>query len=386
MSLDAAVGLLARLVAFDTISSRPNRPLIDFVAGCLRQSGVEARLVESPDGSKASLYATIGPPVAGGVVLSGHTDVVPVAGQAWRTDPFTLVAREGRLYGRGSADMKGFIAAVLAALPGFCRRRLRVPIHLAFSYDEEVGCLAAPELIKRLLAAVPRPALAIVGEPSEMKPANRHRGIALFETVVTGHAGHASSPEAGVNAISFAALCIAFLDGLNARFRKLSTADAEPGADAASVNVGTIAGGAAVNVIAGECRFGWECRPSPDMDTAEAVRALDAYVEAELLPQMRARAPESGIRSRQLLSVPPLVPQAGSPAEALALRLTGRNTLGSVPFASEAGQFQDAGIPAVIVGPGSAAQAHQPDEFVALDQIAACLAFLDRLGAWAETG
>ncbi|HRK95114.1 MAG TPA: M20/M25/M40 family metallo-hydrolase, partial [Rhodospirillales bacterium] len=212
--LTAATDHLARLVAFDTTSRNSNTDLIDHVAEYLARHGIASFRVESDDGRKASLFATIGPAVPGGIVLSGHTDVVPVEDQAWSSDPFTLVAREGRLFGRGTCDMKGFIACVLAVVPEFSRLPLAVPLHLAFSYDEEVGCLAAPALIEALLAAVPKPAFAVIGEPTEMRVVQAHRGIASFETIITGRAGHSSKPEAGVNAIFAAAACIGALAGL----------------------------------------------------------------------------------------------------------------------------------------------------------------------------
>ena len=205
-------------MAFDTTSAKSNLELIVFVDAFLDRHGIKAHVVPSEDGAKASLFATIGPDAPGGVVLSGHSDVVPVTGQRWTGDPFTLTERDGRLYGRGTADMKGFIAVALAMVPEFRARPLAVPIHLAFSHDEEVGCLGAPRLLERLTGAVPKPALAIVGEPTEMKVANRHRGIAVFNTAVTGRPGHSSDPGAGVNAIAEAAQCIAFLTRLGAEF------------------------------------------------------------------------------------------------------------------------------------------------------------------------
>jgi acetylornithine deacetylase len=380
VSVGDEIALLRHLIAFDTTSAKSNQPLIAFVADYLLGHGVVPRVNANDDGTKASLIASIGPQVAGGVVLSGHTDTVPVAGQAWSSDPFALTDRHGRLYGRGTADMKGFIACALAAVPDLARRRLRVPIHLALSHDEEVGCLAAPALIAALLAQVPRPALAIVGEPSEMRIANAHRGIHAFITTVTGRPGHSSAPQAGVNAITHAALCVDFLRRLSER-----EAAAAEGRDseATTINVGLIEGGTAVNIIAERCRIVWECRPAPASDPLAVARAFDAYVGEHVLAAMRARAPEASVITEPTVAVPPLVPEADSPAEALALALTGHNRCISVPFASEAGLFQQAGIPTVVCGPGSAAQAHQPDEFVTSEQLALCRAFLSRLAAWA---
>jgi acetylornithine deacetylase len=376
--------LLRSLVGFDTTSAKPNMALIEFIVAQLRRDGVSACLVGNDDGSKASLLASIGPPVPGGIVLSGHTDVVPVTGQDWHSDPFHLTEQGARLHGRGTADMKSFIAVALAMVPSFAACRLRVPIHLALSYDEEVGCLAAPALIARLQSDLPKPGLAIIGEPSEMSLANTHRGISTFVTTVSGRAGHAAAPWEGVNAIACAAECITFLSRLAAEAG--AEADREAEAAPTTINVGTIAGGEAVNIIAEHCRFAWECRPTAG-DDAEAVRGrLQAYAEANLLPAMRRRAPGAAIVSKTKVAVPPLGPEPRGEAERIALGLAGQDACGTVPFASEAGLFQRAGIPAFVCGPGSVRQAHQPDEFIALEQIDACIRFMGRVADWAEHG
>ena len=378
--------LIRRLVTFDTTSSLSNLALIEFVQGFLAGHGVDSVLVMNPDETKANLIATIGPGTEGGVVLSGHTDVVPVAGQAWDTDPFTVAEKGRRLYGRGTADMKSFIAAVLAQVPEFTGRRLRVPIHLAFSYDEEVGCLGVRPLLQRLAADLPRPGLAIIGEPTEMKVANAHRGVAAFRTRVTGKPGHSSMPDRGVNAISYAAECVAFLGRLADGMRE-HPGDGSFDPDYTTINVSRIEGGEAVNIIAGECVLEWDCRPLPGTDPVEAVRRLESHVAGEVIGRMRAvGAEETGIATEQMISVPPLIADPGSPAEALVLSLTGQNDTTTAPFASEAGLFQEAGIPAILCGPGSPVQAHQPNEFIELDQVDACVAFLKRLADWAQSG
>ncbi|MFQ5620140.1 MAG: acetylornithine deacetylase [Rhodospirillales bacterium] len=380
--------MLARLVAFDTTSHLSNLELIEFVAGYLAGHGVSSTLVHSDDRAKANLIATVGPAKPGGVVLSGHTDVVPVRGQAWDTDPFTMTRRDARLYGRGTADMKGFIACALAAVPAFLARPLTVPIHLAFSYDEEVGCLGARPLLERLVAEKPRPLLAIIGEPSGMKVANAHRGVTKFATTVTGRPGHSSDPAKGVNAIQYAALCIAFLGRVADEMRALPAPEGAGDFDPAysTINVGTVDGGQAVNIIAGACRFTWDCRAMPGTDGAEAKRRLDAYAADELLPRMRAAGADVGIVTEETGSVPPLNPEPGSPAEALLLALTGQNTCTTTPFGSEGGLFQQSGIPAVICGPGSVAQAHQPNEFVSVAQLDECAELLGKVADWAERG
>lgn len=373
---DSMIELLARLVGFDTTSRNSNLALIDFVADYLAAHGVASQRVESDDATKASLFATIGPGVEGGVILSGHTDVVPVDDQDWTADPFTLTRRGERLHGRGACDMKGFIACVLAVVPELARMPLKVPVHLALSYDEELGCAAAPALIAALLAAVPRPAFAIIGEPTEMRVAQSHRGISSFATTVSGRTGHSSKPAAGVNAILAACSCIAELDRLAAAAAASAGA---AGAEPLTLNVGRIEGGSAVNVIAGRCRFLWEARAADQAEVDRLSRRFANWVGEVLLPPLRLRAPEAGVTTERRVAVPPLVAIPHSPAVAAALALSGQNSPVGAPFATEAGQFQAAGVPSVVIGPGSVAQAHQPDEFVTRAQLDACLTFLRRL-------
>jgi acetylornithine deacetylase len=321
------------------------------------------------------------------VILSGHTDVVPVAGQKWDSDPFTLTEREGRLHARGSADMKGFIALVLARVPEMIAQPLKTPIHLAFTHDEESGCFGAPHLIAALPDGAARPHLAIIGEPTSMQVANAQKGCAFFRTTITGRDGHSSAPGRGVNAIAAAAKIIAEID-------RVAAEAARRGGDMAgagrfdpphtTLNVGTIEGGAAVNIIARDCRFDWDLRAVPGDDPIEMKAGIDAFIAADLLPRMRAVFPGAAIETETIVSVPPLVPDPGSPAEALARRLTGANTATTVAFASEAGLYQQAGIPAIICGPGSIDVAHQPNEYITRDELAAGQEFLDRLLEWAQ--
>jgi acetylornithine deacetylase len=382
-SLSAAVELLGRLVAFNTVSTRSNIALIEAVATYLRAQGVDAVRIDGPDGDKAGLIASIGPAVPGGVVLSGHTDVVPVAGQAWSSDPFVLVERNGLLYGRGTADMKGYLATVLASVPLFAGAPLRVPIHLALSHDEEVGCLGAPRLIEALLARAPRPAAVFVGEPTGLQVANRHRGISTFMTAISGRGGHSSVPGRGVNAIGLAARFIAELEEVG---RQLSIGRSETGNGApeyTTINIGRIEGGTAVNMIAEHCQLTWECRPEGEAVAADIAATVEGRFET-LLRSLRRMAPEVAARTDLLVSVPPLVVMTDSPAVSLALRLTGRNVCIAAPFASEAGLFQQAGVPAVVCGPGRASEAHQPDEFIAREQLSDCLILMQRLAEWAS--
>lgn len=376
----ALLELLGKLVAFDTVSSRPNVGLIDAIASYLRAHGVDAVRVDGPEDGKAGLIASIGPAVPGGVVLSGHTDVVPVEGQAWSSDPFVLVERDDRLYGRGTADMKGFIAAVLASVPLFIAARLRVPIHLAFSHDEEVGCLGAPMLIEALSARVPPAAAAIVGEPTGLQVADRHRGITTFNTTISGRGGHSSTPARGVNAIGLAAR---FIRELEEVANELGSGSPTGVPEHTTINVGRIEGGSAVNMIAEQCRIDWECRTQAGSLTAEVLEAVEVRLEP-FMRSLQSRTPEVAIRTEPLISVPPLVRLPNSPAVALALRLTGRDECIATPFASEAGLFQEAGVPAVVCGPGRVTEAHQPDEFVTRAQLNECLGLLQRLAEWAS--
>jgi acetylornithine deacetylase len=375
--------LIRWLVAFDTVSARSNLELIHAVRDYLRTLGVDSRLTFDETRNKANMLAMIGPSVSGGIVLSGHTDVVPVDGQPWNSDPFTVVERDGRLYGRGTADMKSFLAIALALVPEFLAVRLRVPIYLALSYDEEVGCLGVGGLLADMAEAVPRPAVAIIGEPTSMKLVNRHKGMYGFATTVTGRDGHSSGTHRGVNAVAYAAELIGFLSRLAADIAAEGPFDDGFDPPYTTLNVGTIQGGTALNIIARQCSFEWEFRPVPGFDVDSIRRRFDAFAAEAVLPRMRAAAPESDIVTIPLAGGPPLIPKVDSPAEALVRLLTGANTAGAVSFSTEASLFQQSGIPSVICGPGSIAQAHQPNEFIDLDQVEACVTFLRRLKDWA---
>jgi acetylornithine deacetylase len=376
--------MLRRLVAFDTVSANSNLALIDWVVGYLDGHGIAARLTFDETRSKANLFATIGPQDAGGgVILSGHTDVVPVAGQAWDSDPFALVERDGRLYGRGTADMKSFIAIALALVPEFKSRALKRPIHLALSFDEEVGCFGAPRLIEALPQGTGRPGLVIVGEPTNMEVANAHKGCHVFATSVTGLEAHSSAPQRGVNAIVAASEIIQFIAGLAGEARAASRPASGFEPPYTSFNIGTISGGTAMNIIARDCEFTWEFRPLPGEDSAAIRARIDAFVASDLLPRLRQVHPGADVTTRALASVPGLAAEAGSPAEELARQLTGANQSTVVAYGTEAGLFQDAGIPAVICGPGSMEQGHKPNEFITLAQIEAGTEFQRRLADWA---
>ena len=381
-----ATDWLARLVGFDTTSAKTNLPLIEDVAGHLDDLGAMVRLIRDDGGAKANLFATIGPERAGGIVLSGHSDVVPVAGQPWDTDPFVMTERDGRFHGRGTTDMKGFIACILALAPEMAARGVETPIHIALSYDEEVGCIGVRAMIEAIGRALPRPRLAIVGEPTEMRVANAHKGISQQTTVVTGRDGHSSRPGRGVNAVAYAAEIIGFLDRLAAEYGARASAASRFDPPGTTFNVGVISGGTAVNIIARECAFRWEFRPTPDVDPGEILARLDDFVAAEIVPRMRAVDADAGVATTVEIAAPTLEPVAGSPAEQLALGLTGANAAVAMSYVCEAGLFSGAGIPAVVCGPGSVAEAHQPNEFIAVDQLEACTGFLNRLLAVAASG
>lgn len=383
--LAEALDILERLISFDTTSIRSNLELIRWVSDYLAGYGIESRLSGDSDG-KANLFATIGPTERGGVILSGHTDTVPVEGQAWDSDPFRLTERSGRFHARGSADMKGFIALVLALVPEAATRSLAVPLHLAFSYDEEPGCFGAPALIRSLPQDMARPALAIIGEPTSMQVANRQKGCNFFRTRVIGLEGHSSAPDRGVNAILAATEIIAEIDRLAAEARGRAHPESGFEPPHTTMSVGTIVGGTAVNIIAKDCVFDWDLRNLPEDDATALKGRVDRFIAADLLPRMRAAHPAAAVETETITAVPPLVPDPASPAEALARRLTGANTAVTVSFATEAGLFQQAGIPAIVCGPGSIEVAHRPNEYISRAELAAGAQFLDRLLVWAERG
>lgn len=390
VSPDRAIELLAQLVGFDTTSHRSNLDLIEFVEEYLERCGVESQRIESDDGAKSNLLATIGPAREGGVVLSGHTDVVPVTGQDWSTDPFLLsekaVDGQPRHYARGAADMKGFIAAVLAKAPAFAAADLKTPIHIALSYDEEVGCRGVGRMIARLGDAVPMPALAIVGEPTNMQIVTAHKGIRGFDTTFSGVAAHSSAPQLGANAIGFAAEFIAFLSDLAAEHQL--AADPESGFTPpwTTFNIGQIEGGEALNIIAERCVVSWEFRPLPDADADGIEARVRSYLDERLRPRMKAVHADADVSLAPLAAVPPLRRDTGSLAERLVRHLTGANATHTAAYVADASQFQLHGIPTVLCGPGDIAQAHQPDEWIAQSEMDACDAFLDRLLDWAVSG
>ena len=378
-----ATELLARLVAFDTTSRNGNLELIGFIRALFERHGVTARESRSADGRKANLHAVIGPRAAGGLALSGHVDTVPVDGQEWASDPFALREADGRLYGRGACDMKGFVACVLAAVPKLVALRLARPLHLLITFDEEVSMEGARRLIETLGEAPgemgPPPALCVVGEPSLMTPVVGHKGRLAVHARVRGRAGHSSDPARGVNAVHAAAAAVGWIA---AEARRLAAegpfaAGFEP--PHTTLQVGTVAGGSILNIIPEHAEFTVEWRPVPGVDAMALLERLRAYCAAEIEPAMRAVDPACGIA----FAVSDWVPGMSLPADhelaALVRRAAQSNGAGHVSFATEGGLYEAAGIPTVVCGPGSITEAHAPDEWIARSQLDACDAFIARL-------
>jgi acetylornithine deacetylase len=377
-ALARALPLIERLVGFDTESSKSNLPLIDFVEEYLAELNVPFVRVPNADGSKAAIFATVGPMNDGGIVLSGHTDVVPVAGQSWTSDPFVLRRDGTRLYGRGTCDMKGFDAICLAMVPEFQRADLKRPVHLLFSYDEEVTCEGPLDTIRRFGADLPRPGAVIVGEPTNMEVADTHKSVSTYHTHVRGHEAHSSKPFLGVSAVHVGGELVTALTQIGEEFVR----DGDPSGRFepawSTVHVGTIAGGTARNILAKDCKFHWEFRGLPGVPLRAALERFEAQVETVRANRLKG-FPETFVETKIEVEVPGLAADAGSPAEALALRLTRSNRTIAVPFATEGGQFQNAGIPTIVCGPGNVNQAHQPDEFIEIAEIQKCIGFLRAL-------
>ncbi|MEM9812359.1 MAG: acetylornithine deacetylase [Pseudomonadota bacterium] len=371
--------VLAHLVAFETVSDRSNLDLISYVEAYLAGYGISAVRVPDASGEKAGLYAEIGPSVAGGVILSGHTDVVPVVGQDWTSDAFALTERNGRLYGRGTCDMKGFLASALAAVPRMLSAGIARPIQLAFSYDEEVGCLGAPPLIARMREDLAPAAAVIVGEPTEMQVVTGHKSICEIATHVRGYEVHSSLMHQGVSAVMTAARLIAWVDA-QSRENAAATAGIGTGYEPpwTTLHVGRVEGGTAHNITARDCSFSVDIRGLPTEPLEDWIARYRAFA-AEIDAEIRAVRPSAGVSVEVASSVPGCRAERDGAAEALARRLTGDNGTHVVSYATEAGQFQDGGYSTIVCGPGSIEQAHQGDEFIARSELAACDAFMDRL-------
>ena len=373
-ALAPTLDVLARLVAFDTTSRNSNLALIAWVEDFLAARGIASRRVANADGAKANLYAMVGPAAEGGVVLSGHTDVVPVDGQNWSSDPWLLSQRGEKFYGRGAADMKSFLALALAHVDTARAAALKRPIILAFSYDEEVGCLGAPDLIEAILRETPKPALVIVGEPTSMKVVSAHKGVRSFTVEVTGREAHSSLPDAGVSAVMEALKLMNLVVEMGVEARSLTHAHFS----APTMTIGSIEGGTAANILARRCAFVWDLR-STSAEQGDAFEARFCAAAEALDAQIKQRAPEGGVTVTRRALTPGLAIERESAAETLARALTGDNETRAVSYAAEAGLFQRAGIPAIVCGPGSIEQAHQPDEWIERSQLEAGTQFMQRL-------
>lgn len=370
---------LAELIGYPTVSSDSNLAMIEALAERLEDAGARVEVLASACGAKANLFATLGPDRDGGIVLSGHSDVVPVTDQKWSRDPFVMHREAGRLYGRGACDMKGFIASCLAMAPEFASRDLRRPIHFAFTHDEEVGCLGARALVPQLAARGIRPAMALIGEPTMMRIIEGHKGCCEYRTVFQGVEGHGSAPDLGVNAAEYAVRYVSRLLELGEALKARVPAGSCFNPPWSTINIGRIAGGVATNVIAPRAEVEWEMRPVVQADQDFVKDAITAH-EAALDAQMRGRDPRAGITTQVIGEVCGLEPMEHNAARDLIAALTGENGADLVPFGTEAGLFQTLGCDVVVCGPGSIDQAHKADEYVSLTQLETCLALLGGIG------
>ncbi|WP_343115900.1 acetylornithine deacetylase [Ostreiculturibacter nitratireducens] len=378
--LDDTKALLRHMVAFPTVSTDSNLAMIEFIAEQLKAVGARVDIHHDASGAKANLFATLGPDVDGGILLSGHSDVVPVADQDWSTDPFEMVERDGKLYGRGTCDMKGFIAAAVAMAPFYAEKVKDRPIHFAFTHDEETGCLGAQALAQVLRAQGVRPGVAIIGEPTSMRIIEGHKGCYEYSTHFTGLEGHGSAPDRGVNAVEYAVRYVARLLELREQLKERAPANSRFEPPWTTINTGALIGGVAHNVIPGKARIDWEMRPVQHGDADFVKSNLHDFCTHTLLPAMRAVSPDADIVTEVIGEVDGLIPADENEAKDILMELTGANGADTVAFGTEAGIFQSLGTSAVVCGPGSIEQAHKPDEYVSLDQLGQCLTMLERLG------
>ena len=371
--------ILKNLVSFPFLPGQSNLKMIDYIADYLQSHGVDAELVYSEDRTRANLFATIGPRIQGGIMLSGHTDVVAVAGQKWTNDPFDLIEKNNRLYGRGSVDMKGFIACCLASVPQWQQLELKTPIQLGITYDEESGGFGAKRLAQWLKNSNVKPAYSIIGEPTQMAIIAGHKGGYEISTVITGIEAHSCNPENGVSAIHYAAKLINFINEKGLALKLNSAADSLFNPAYSSFNIGKINGGSSVNTIAGHCELDWELRPLPGDDGEKILADIDHYCQQELLLQMRKHFPAAKIETNIKVDVPALAINKDSEIVKMIAGITGNDNYDVVAFGTDAGYFQNIGIDSVVYGPGSINQAHKPDEYIEIEEIEKCLVFLSQL-------
>ena len=378
--LDDTIATLDRLIAYPTVSSDSNLAMIHDLATMLEGCGAKVDVFHDPTGAKANLFATLGPDRPGGLVLSGHTDVVPVTDQDWSSDPFQMRDAGDLLFGRGTCDMKGFIAAAVTIAPHFARLDLQRPIHFAFTYDEEVGCIGARALVPELKARGIAPAMAVIGEPTEMRVIDGHKGCCEYTVRFDGLEGHGSNPDQGVNAVEYVARYAARLLALREDLIARTPADSRFEPPWTTLNVGRISGGSAHNVIAGKAEIDWEMRPVQNSDVDFVKGVMADYVNDALLPAMQAVTSDARITTEIIGEVAGLIPTDANQTRDIVMALTGANGSDLVPFGTEAGLFQEMGIDVIVCGPGSIEQAHKPDEFIARDQLQLCLGLFEALG------
>ncbi len=378
MENTALLATLSRLVAFDTVSSHSNVELIDWVAGRLAEHGIQAFVQHGTEAGKANLYATIGPADQAGVMLSGHSDVVPVAGQNWTSDPFTLTRRDTRLYGRGAADMKGFIACVLEMVPRFAAAQLTQPVHVALSYNEETDMRGMRVLAEHLAGLPVRPAACVIGEPTSMQVVVANKGAAIYRVRVRGFSVHSSLRDQGVSAVEVAAEVICFLGALQERLRDAGRNDGFEFPHT-SIHVGKIEGGTAHNITARDCTFIFEIRALPGVRAATLLEEVRAHCVGTILPRLHQVSTECAIDFEPIVDTPGLDEGGNRNLAQAMMPLCGCHALGRVSFGTEGGILQDIGVPTIICGPGEIRVAHQPDEYVEIEQLERCMAFLETL-------
>ncbi|WP_415235657.1 acetylornithine deacetylase [Sneathiella sp.] len=375
------IEMIEKLISFDTVSRNSNLDLIDYVADYLAEYGVKSQKIFNDDGTKANLLATVGPDVEGGIVLSGHTDVVPVDGQPWDTDPFTVVEKDGKLYGRGTSDMKSFSAIALSLVPEMLEKGIKKPIHFALSYDEEIGCLGSPRMIEEFVKQNKKPRAVVVGEPTMMDIVTAHKGIVGLKTKIVGKEAHSSLVEDGVSAVMTGARLVSFIADMMAENKAKADQNSAyaPSPGYTTLHVGVMNGGTAMNIISRECEFVWDIRYVSEDNPQDFIDRFNTYCENELLPAMKAVDPECSISTEVISSTPALAPEKEGEAEMLCKSITGKNDTLAVSYAAEAGQFQEAGFSTVICGPGSIGIAHQPNEYIELSQVKASEQFIHKL-------
>jgi len=377
--MKTTIKILEKLVGFKTVSLNSNLELIDYIESYLLEFGIKSERIYSEDGLRANLFATIGRTDRGGICFAGHSDVVPVDNQPWSSEPFVLTSQSGRYYGRGSADMKGYLACVLSLVPEFiAATRLpdALPLHIAVSYDEEIGCVGIRSLIEKLANQKNKPIACIVGEPTMMNIATAHKGKNSWKCGVHGVAAHSSNPQLGVNAIEYASEMVTFLTQNGRKWRETEN-NAHYSPPFSTIQVGTIKGGTAVNVVPDYCEFEFEVRPLPSASINLLLETFDTFIHKKLIPEMQQVDKSSGINLIEKINYPGLIDNPSlDDIKKLCSKALGESKFSSLAFGTEAGLFQQAGIPTVVCGPGSINQAHKADEYVTEQQLQACISFL----------